>query len=291
MKKYFLISLLLVSIPSAVSAAQLNLEASKARPRVGQHVEVILSLSATESINALSGELIYDTNTLSIEKISDGASVVNFWVEKPYEGSPGNIVFSGITPGGIVGQGQRLFSVQFLVLQDGVSSVGILNATTLKNDGQATNEPLTTKGLTFHIEKGTAQTIHYTESDAEAPEDFNPIVSKMLRENGEFVLIFSTQDKDSGIKEYRVKEYKWRFLRKFKRSQVVTSPYSLNDKKRESWIEVQAIDFAGNKRVKTIPPQAKEESKERSIIISIVLVASIAILTTTYAKRRKKKVL
>lgn len=218
--------------------------------RVGDQVEVAVFLNTEqESINALEGHIRFPANLVDIQGIRDGNSIVTFWITRPKVRAPGDIVFSGGTPGGYTGKHGPLFSIILRSKKDGEGTIYINTLKALKNDGRATQARVTAAPLRFttsekNISEAAAAAVPLLvqEMDTQSPEIFTPAIARDESVfGGKWFLVFATQDKGSGIDHYEVKE-----------SQLgniwfpAESPYVLRDQDLRSTIYIKAIDKAGN---------------------------------------------
>lgn len=229
-----------LGVCNSVSAAQLIVTPSSSEVVDEHHFVVDLLLNTeNESINAIEGKLIFPPN-LHLENIETANSLINLWIEFPASESAGQIIFSGITPGGYVGEKGLVLSLLFLGNRKGQGSIEIEEAKTLRNDGEGSEALLTLSHLSFPI---PVQKISRTKiKDFNAPEIFFPEIGRHNSLfDGKWFLVFTTQDKGSGIDHYEVFEG-----RQWKRAR---SPHLLQDQTLQSNIRVKAVDKAGNERI------------------------------------------
>lgn len=246
-------SLLLFVAP--VFAAEIRLESQKVNVKTAEQFIVDVFVSSDESLNAIEGKLSFTEKLLSLREIREGSSVINFWIEKPRR-EEGEIVFSGITPGGFKGPQNLLFSLVFEAESAGEADILLLEAAALRNDGLGTSESLSLRNAEISVKPGDSKIRSVSPEDEEQPEDFVPIITSdpQLFE-GKQVLVFATQDKGSGVLGYEVKEFRYGLLSLISPWERAESPYVLKDQELKSRIEVRVIDFSGNKRVVLVAPQ------------------------------------
>lgn len=244
-------------------------------------VEVYLD-TENSKVNTISGEIAVDTDSILVTDMIDGNSSILFWVEKPnFDESKSSITFSGITPGGVSGERLFLFSIKSSVISSpGYASFSTKNEIVLRHDGDGTEESISFIPKTIYSSNDDSikQTIALP-LDAEAPEDFTPtITSNENLYDGKKVIVFSSQDKSSGISYYLVKEgYFGRFV-------VAESPYVLRDQKLFKTFFVKAVDKAGNERLAIVNPQEKIID-ENFILISSILIVVLIISIVYYRKK------
>lgn len=215
-------------------------------------------LDTEEPLNAIEGTVRFPTDLLEFKSLEDGNSIVNFWLEHSVSGKTGEVVFSGITPGGYQGSKGLIFSMTFLVKQEGRGTFSIHNAQVLQNDGKGTEAKLQTFDSQFIISKkisGIRMPVSETK-DGDPPESFTPEIAQSPEMfDGKWFLVFVAQDKSSGIAHYEVKESRQKIFSVFRRWSQAESPYVLKDQELRSFIFVQAIDKDGNVRIADIAPR------------------------------------
>ncbi len=253
MKHIFsLLFFLLGFFPAIVfGAADAFWESPKQLVSVGDVVEATLFLDVhNEPINTIESEVIFDERLVDLTEMVYGGSGIVFWIDTPRQIGSGKIRFSGITPGGMTQPKQFVLTLRFKALAPGEFSLTTPVFTAYHNDGLGTPAVVHASPLLFHIQEsrepsGVAESI--APQDDIPPEIFTPtILNHSDIVQGASVLIFSAQDKQSGIAEYRVREG---YVGSF---ETATSPYVLRDQSLKKKIFVQAIDAAGNVRTVTI---------------------------------------
>ena len=216
--------------------------------------------TGVEDINALEGILVLP-ESMNVREIQTGNSVILIWVEEPHQ--TGNIItFAGITPGGFKGV-YPVLTIHGVFTKEELEQVRFESVVALKNDGTGERVPIK-MSLSLIAFKG----------DIEPPEDFRPVVASDPNVfDGKYFLVFTTQDKGSGIDRYEVREGRWGWFRE------AESPYLLEAQKLNRDVYVKAIDNAGNERVTVIPAQAHsawwEGYRLFAILIVLVLVAFV----------------
>lgn len=245
----------LLAHASVAVASELRLEASRVEVRTGDEFVIEAVLHADESVNAIEGGLVFPVDALEVKEIRDGNSAINFWVEAPRLASPGTIVFSGITPGGLSGVNHRIFSVVFEAKTAAAASIAISDAKLLRNDGIGTEDSLTLRDAVVTIEAGDTNAQREDLTDDVPPESFTPIITRdPLLFDDKWFMVFATEDKNSGVSHYQVKEYRFGPLALFVPWKTVESPYLLSDQERKSYIVLRAVDASGNIRLAEVSP-------------------------------------
>jgi hypothetical protein len=254
-KKLYIFLLCIVFFPFITNAAVIRLESSKAEVREGEQFVINVVMFSDEPVNAIEGRLIFPQDAFSVKEIRDGNSMVNFWVEKPRVESPGNILFSGITPGGAKGVNNHIVSIVFEAKKAGISSFVLQNMKVLKNDGSGTEVAVTNRDVSVFVKPGDGRIYKEVSTDVDPPEEFDLSIQNNpeVFEGNNFI-VFSTQDKGSGIDLYKVKEYRIKMFSFLSFWRDADSPYLLRDQGLKSTIEVKALDNAGNVRLSSMGP-------------------------------------
>lgn len=294
-KKYAHIFLFLFFIwllsPHFVFAAEMFFEQEKI-PGLKDQFKMGIFLATDQPVNAIEGKINFPTDILELRRVEDGNSIINFWLERPAVGKTGEVVFSGITPGGYKGGKGLIFSLTFLVKQEGAGTFDIRDARVLQNDGEGTEATLQTFSSQFIIsKKTTAVEIPVSGmKDADPPESFTPEVARNPAIfDGKWFVVFAAQDKASGIDRYEMKETRQRFFEIFSKWISAESPHAIQDQELKSYIFIKAIDKAGNERVATIAPRnplAWYEKYENWIMIIGGVLVAMFIAKKLWKKRR-----
>ena len=288
-QKYLIIAVL-VFVATPVFAAEVYFGTKTQEMKAGQLFEVGVFINTDkEEINAIEGKIIFPQDLLEIKKINDGNSIINFWidpvrncvsngVEKPDE-----ICFSGIIPGGYNDSRGLIFSITFLAKKESGGAIEFSGVKALRNDGQGTEAPLTISNFNFTVRetaKSTGQ-MPTAKEDRDLPEDFAPqIAADPAIFEGKWFLVFSTQDKGSGIDRYDIQENRKAKI-KDKKWVIGESPYLLKDQGLKSYIYVKVIDKSGNERITMLLPQKPllwYENHKNWLIIILGLVIVYAVI-------------
>jgi hypothetical protein len=249
-----------------INAAEFFFNAQSDEWRIGDEIAVSFFLNTNgDDINAIEGRISYPKEFLELKEVRDGNSIINFWVERPQrrqgagDREQGEIIFSGITPGGYSGEKGLLFSLIFEAKNEGQGVIEIREAKALLNDGQGTQAPISISNFQFLISKQIPDSkfqILDSKMDAEPPESFAPeIANDPALFEGKWFLVFATQDKGVGIDHYEVKEARSKIQGLWIRWVPAESPYLLEDQRLRSYVFVKAVDKAGNARIEKISPR------------------------------------
>lgn len=287
---YLLTIVVILIFVRAASASSLDLKVNTDDIGVLQQFKIdVLINPDNENINALEGELIFSSDKIKLLEILTGDSVINFWVEEPRLEN-GVIVFSGIIPGGFEGVLQpysqtrepgKVFSLIFQAQAGGEAVINFNKVRVLLNDGAGTESLVKASSSTIIINQDLPKegVLVERELDYDAPEKFYPLITRdeNLLDN-QYVLIFSAQDKNSGIAEYFVYESQNQEApSKIEKDKWIkaSSPYLLEDQELTSYVYIKAVDKAGNERVETINSQNETKNYENYQKLAIIVIGLI----------------
>jgi len=283
-KKASILLIALGAFPFLASAATLHLN-KVTEESSGSKLIIEILLDSDEILNAIEGQLNFPKELLEVFQISDGDSLITFWVEKPNIKTPGLISFSGITPGGFYGENRKVFSVVFLGKGEGEAEFNLMNIKALLNDGLGTETLIETKTLKVPVSRNTDAPTYETSTDKTPPEIFKPsIESDPNIFEGQHFLVFHTQDKDTGIDYYEVREGD---SGEFKKA---SSPYLLEHQGLDKKLFVKAVDRAGNQiTVELESKNLKKEWEESSpfVIIILIVIIVLGLFLTAWLKLKK----
>lgn len=248
----------------AVEAAQLYFAPQEQVIGSEGDFSVAIMIDASKPVNALSVAVDVPF-ILNPYDVNEGNSIINFWVDKPhFDETTRLLTFSGIIPGGFEGEKAPLLILKLRV-NDRAPETG--NQTALLNfDKEKTKAYLNTpdgledvlelEKIELPIVKGK-KNMEVETIDIDAPESFKPEIAKDPNIfGGKWFLVFSTQDKGSGIAYYAIHETTRIRTRIDTKDWVeAESPYVLKDQKLRNYVYIKAIDKAGNERIEFLPPQ------------------------------------
>jgi hypothetical protein len=270
---------------SSAQAASISVKNPSDFIQVGDILTVQINLNTEgKQINAVEAQVKYSTDSLIFNKVNDGDSIINLWVEEPTLTEPGTVTFSGITPGGFSGSDVGVLTIQFEAIKEGVGSVMLENVQLLLHDGLGTPLQATIVPLAINIQgQSTAPSPKTQYIDQEAPEPFTPIITTDPDIfDGRKFLVFSTEDKGSGVDYYEVKEGE------FGTYEFATSPYEIKDQTLESKIFVRAVDRDGNEYEAIVYPQNfvpwYETTAAKTAIIIVCSVILLFLVRRFFAK-------
>ena len=285
----------LLSMPRA-EAARLYFEPNEGSFAAGGSFPLEINLDTEgDSINTVGVIMRFPARLLEVQDFWDGGTILSLWVERPairIVGDEGEVIFSGIMPGGFKGENGTLLKIFFKLRQEGKGSIYFAeDSETYLNDGKGTKAMLSTSDFRFLV-SGEAAEVRLPEiSDTVPPEDFKPEIA--LDPNifdGKYFLAFAAQDKESGISHYEVYEdlgFRIQDLGKMIKKalypksyilnfwSVAESPYLLRDQELKSFIYVKAVDKKGNERTAILPPRYPLKWYEQPLVWGIIILGII----------------
>lgn len=228
-------------------------------------ITVFLDTSG-DKVNAIGGSFTLPEG-LSISKISTGGSMLVLWIEQPKE-TDGKVSFSGIIPGGYVGDG-KLFSFTLKKSDLTQASLTFTEGEVHRNDSEGTL--ISSRLLTTHFAFSNSTDTTDVFADTTAPEKFVLTIEQddSIGE-GRFV-VFSTQDKGTGIQKYEWAT-SW-FGEPSKNSwKEASGQVFLTKMDLFKTVYVRATDNAGNSRVEKVAgPYIYATRAFEAIIVGIAL--------------------
>ncbi|GEM_PF-1350547 len=290
---FLLVALQVVAIKPSL-AATVSFDPQETTVGTKTSFLVGVNIDSETAINAV--QVVIDMpDSMVVTDFSDGDSVINLWVDRPHINAGGQIVFSGIIPGGFSGRGGRLIVMTVKAKEEGVFKIFLDSSSKiLQNLPTAPADSIASLPLTLHVSSGRDNIANIL-PDATPPEPFVPML--VLLPNGKdnvWSVVFETQDKVSGMKGYQVAE-SWRFMPSDKAATSLSfhdaeSPYILIDQALTSYIYVKATDNQGNVRVEMVAARYPLRWYERpeGYIITIVVVLFAAYVFYINKKRRRR---
>lgn len=238
--------LAILAVPRYTLASELGFTPPANALHAGESFTVNLWLNHSgEPVNAMEGTVVFDPRQIELKDVRDGNSIINFWVDKPVvEPTASRLKFAGIIPGGYEGKG-LLLTLVFEARKEGPAALRLENMRLLRDDGKGTEVKVQTTGESLVILPSTmAGTAPVSiPEDTEPPEPFTPEVAQNPDLfDGQYFLVFATQDKSSGIDHYEVREGNDAYA-------VAESPYLLKSQRLDEGIYVKAVDKADHERV------------------------------------------
>lgn len=258
----------LLFIAAPAFSAEFIISSNHQEINIDEQFEVDFILNTEEeNINAIEGVISFPIEFLELKEIRYGDSIINFWIEQPNIVLKNQIVFSGITPGGYIGRKGLVFKIIFQSIKEGSGVITIHDSKALLNDGKGTKAKVNISDLKFSIsQKSSFKPSPVLKiKDATPPELFEPIIARDDNIfNGQYFLVFATQDKGSGIDHYEIKEGGRKFV-------IAKSPYLLQNQNLSEKIILKAIDKNNNERVVTLSPQKHKPPYKNYLLFPILI--------------------
>ena len=309
-------------------AASLYIEPSSGQYGRGDtfSVKVRVEPQEEECINAVDVYITYPQDIIKAVAISRGESILSLWVEEPRANNESGIIrLVGGIPGGYCGRipgdpgltnviAELVFQVPgFSVGSSEESSVTLSIAPgseVLLNDGFGTPTTIFASDARFDIvneRTGSNEWLERLQNDDRQPESFSlTLESNQSVFGGDYFIVFSALDKQTGIDFYEVIETdidnpavirgtneKGQWIK-------ATSPHVLVDQSLNSVIRVRAFDKAGNQRIASLIPDENLRTFSISIIpkdstrallvpvVSTALIILILLGVYVYIRKRRK---
>jgi len=247
---------------------------------VGQEFELQLLVdSGEDTLNGIEASLTYPTDLLELVAITEAGSILQIWLPgQPDDSRAGEITFAGVSLSGFRGDAVNVLS--FIFKTKGVGQ-GLVLANTGRitlADGLGTQLPsVISRPFVFETQDGVQFTNPSRVRDITPPDFLQPIVtSDPDIFDGQYFLIFSAYDQDSGIDYYEVKEGRGEYT-------LAQSPYLLSDQTLESDILIRVTDRAGNEKV--VRASSKGQAS-KLYPVGILILALFVLLYIVWRKRR-----
>jgi len=277
------------SVCDKASAAELFFEPREINMTVNhiEKVEIFLNTGNGESVNAFEINVEYPVESLKLSEWSDGNSIINLWIKEP-KNNNGIFSFRGIVPGGYFGKNGLLIALYFEGIKEGTAEIKIKNdSQVLLNDGLGTPAENSFSSAIVNIKMSEEDPTKFEFTENIPPEPFTPVISRSDEiYGGNYFLVFSTQDKNSGISYYEISEGEEPF-------RIAQSPYLLRNQRLDKDIRVRAIDKAGNVRMEIISAEKaevkKDEFKEALFFGVLLLMITILVFFAKYIYNKIRK--
>lgn len=249
-------------------AAGFSWSVNSVSSKPGELFEVgLMFTGGGEKVNALSGQVVYDQDILTLQEIREVDSIISFWLERPVVGGAGVASFSGIIPGGFDGvispyrantSPGRVLNLVFSAKKEGQTEIKLkLPEAFLNSPGGDQVKLDTANSVRVEISNNLDNNapVLSLQRDLDPPENFIPQVGQDKNIfNNQYFLAFSTRDTGSGVKSYQVQEHSG--ARPDKGEWMDTnSPHLLLNQKLDKYISVRVTDNVGNERIVTLSPQ------------------------------------
>jgi hypothetical protein len=319
-------------LPQTIFAASLYIDPAMSAVHRGDSITMAVRLDTNEEqaecINVVDGTLHYTENIQAVD-ISTGESIFRLWIEPPtINTTDRTITFAGGIPNGYCGRvagDPKLTNVLFEVIfqAPGFTVGGGGTAATVEfatesmallNDGFGTRAALMTYPATIDLDPqpGTEMKNSWRDevsSDSIPPDPFDiQLQLKDATSNNKHYIIFSTNDKQTGIDHYEVMEEPVGQFGSFQWGRAdapwvtIFEPqnfrYELEDQSLNSVIRVKAVDKAGNEYIATLlPDESLRTISDNQMVLFVgalsvvVLVIVVGFVLRFLIRRRRSTVL
>ena len=259
----------------------------------GTFFVAVLLDSGENSINALSVSIDVPEEFV-LTDTRDGDSVISLWVDKPkWNKETRKFTFSGLIPGGFVGAYAHLITMELSStgkLGDGILSFDLGETIVLRNSASAEEVMFDLESIILSVVKGK-ENVQVKIIDTDPPEKFVPFITDYEQTfDGNYVVVFGTQDKGSGMCCYKIAEMRGREVHDYT---ILTwreaeSPYTLEDQSLRSFVYVKAIDKEGNETIAIVLPQSTVLGYVMPYFTSILIIIVVVFISTLlYARKRQ----
>jgi GxxExxY protein len=266
---------------SRMQAAEISFVPDTLNPKLDEVFQVDVYLNTQdEEINGLEGKIIFSKDKLSLQEIKTVDSVINLWFDSPHlniHQDYQEVMFGGVIPGSFNEKNGLILSLVFRAIDNGSIDFKINDLDVALGDGLGSRTKIFYKPLFLEISSSGLSVVDKESIliDKITPENFSPNLgqSQDIFE-GEWFVVFSAEDKQSGINHYEIAEkrsdYQQNNLEDLNWQRAV-SPYILRDQELKSFIYIKAVDNAGNSRIIPIPPTNAWFWYEKSLFWIIII--------------------
>lgn len=143
-------------LPGILNAATISLLPASQNSSVDSIITVNVNVSSIDqSMNAISGVIVFPNNMLSLSSVSKTGSIVDFWAVEPnFSNDSGVINFEGVLlPPGFSGKTGKILSLNFKAKKVGNANVDFNSSSILAADGLGTNILTAKNGATIIVGK------------------------------------------------------------------------------------------------------------------------------------------
>lgn len=253
-------------MPISVFAATYSFAESMSTDSEGLH-EVVLLLSADTPVNALQGAFVLPLADMEAV-ISDGGSVVQFWIEHP-NNKQGRVSFAGVIPGGFAGEAPVL---RFRMKNSAKTIIfNKADMIALRHDGTGEPDYVIAGPVLPLPDRFASSHGGVPKEDTAPPQPFVPVIATdpALFEGKPFVS-FGTKDEGSGIVRYEIAESDCG-LKEDDPSLVWTlaeSPALLTSTEGNECVYVRAIDKEGNARGASLSLDPRQNTTSDEVMVA-----------------------
>jgi hypothetical protein len=248
----------------------------------GSEFTAVLFLDSPLPVNAFDIKISYSPETLEFLNYNNGDSIVSIWQSNP-KAVAGNIGLQGGIFSAFQGKEGKIIKLKFKVIAENKVSLFVAKNNLYLADGQGTEISAETPSVNINISSKSPLAVVSPVIDNTPPE--LSVETANASADGAFLLVFRADDKESGVREFFMREKKW-----FKWSdwRPVVNPVPLD---KNVWVvELKAVDNAGKETQKNIylwdVVFKRVEWAGFFIVIPIILVIIAGLLYNKYRPKR-----
>lgn len=287
--KYFLLLLACyLFFSTGALAAEFLLIPPASTIYIGDVFAVEIQVSSAEvAVNALRVDINFPPDLLELITIEKVGSILRFFPQEPSLSNTFGLasIVGGLPDPGFQGSNGVVGMVLFRARETGMAEVRFGETSrAVLNDGLGSEAQLVIPGLKLAIRTppaGYVPTAPKIPSDTWPPNTFSPLISQSDDAlAGKYFVAFETQDHESGIDHYEVKEIadgvsgEWR---------VAVSPHVLEHQEGRLEVLVKAIDRAGNETIGSVEAVL---GKKKLLITLTVMLSLIFVGSAVWFLRR-----
>ena len=255
--------------------------------------------TGVKDINALSGSLFFDSNLLELDSVDTTNGIFSNWLKDPGLSNEINlnlnkrIDFEGVVFGGFIGTISpykdyaypgKVFTVKFLIKNEGLANFYFDNLDLRLNDGEATKINLNYKNLSIYLPKiDNLQRINYSSRDNLdiGSESLSIFIDRdNLIDDGKWFVYFNEDSIRKSVSHYEIAEsnkynpydvssYEW---------YMAKSPHVLKYQKLNKFIHIKVVYEDNNYSYKTLNPVENKNINDIKIVIIILLMAFLSVI-------------
>jgi len=287
------ISIFNLFMVNKVFAVTLNMDTEQKTFGINEQFYVDLLLdTGGQSVNTISGSVIFPSDNISFVRAEEGKSIINLWLDKP-ELAGNSISFIGIISNGFDGV------IDPFNPKDKIPGLVIRLIFESKEKGQAS---ITAKDFSLNLNDGLGTEIkipdaykiidigdffnkkEFIDDNVSTPGIEAYITRDSNLFDNKYVLIFNANDKETGIKNVMIKEGNREWV-------SIESPYLLRDQSRHSTITLKATNYSGESvifKIDIIPHTIKPFIMV-IVLILIIIILSFLIFRKIHEYKKNKK--
>ncbi len=133
-------------VQEASASSDLGFSFNSGSYSVGDSINIKVVVSSDKSINAVSGQVSFPKDILTLSSVSKNGSIINLWAQEPsYSNNSGTVSFEGIVLNGFSGSKGVVLVLVFKGKALGTANLSLSKGSILANDGLGT-EVISSRG-------------------------------------------------------------------------------------------------------------------------------------------------